>query len=265
LYSISSNVPPRALRELYEWPFIDAVEAGAASVMCAYQRVNGTYSCESEEIIREHLKSDKNDNLGFKGFVVTDWFAASLASKASRAGVDVVMPGDIGLMGIAAGTQAASDGALTGVDGASRLDEAALRVIAAWYKTGQDKNFPTLDLSRDATNEFRAEIAKRINTDGTVLLKNTNKALPLTNKIKKIGVFGSDAGPIPKGPNSCGEFHTCKDGTLATGWGSGAGRFEYLIDVCCPVVISLAILTFFSHSKLSRRERPKKGPLSSPF
>ncbi|RPA86838.1 putative beta-glucosidase L [Ascobolus immersus RN42] len=230
LYSISSNVPPRALRELYEWPFIDIIEAGAASVMCAYQRVNGTYSCESEEIIKGHLKSDKNGNLGFKGFVVTDWFAASLASKASTAGTDVVMPGDIGLMGAAAGTQAASDGALTGEKGATRLDEAALRVVAAWYKTGQDKGFPSLDLERDATTEFHAQIAQRINTDGTVLLKNTNKALPLTKKIKKIGVFGSDAGPIPKGPNSCGEFHTCRDGTLAVGWGSGGGTFEYLID-----------------------------------
>lgn len=207
--------------------------------MCAYQRVNGTYSCESEEIIRDHLKSSKNDNLGFKGFVVTDWFAASLATKASKAGTDVVMPGDIGLMGAAAGTQRASDGALTDVDGATRLDEAALRVIAAWYKAGQDKDFPTLDLSsaRDGTSKFHSDIAKRINTDGTVLLKNTKNALPLGTRIKKIGVFGSDAGPIPNGPNSCGEFHTCKDGTLAVGWGSGAGNFEYLIDVSpCKLV-----------------------------
>lgn len=247
-HSLSSNIDPRTLRELYEWPFIDAVDAGAASIMCAYQRVNGTYSCEHPDLTN-HLKSSKNDNLGFRGFVLTDWLAAADPGKSSKAGLDVTMPGDLGLMGISAAGKSASDGA----GGKSRLDEAATRVLAAWYKLGQDKGFPKVNFSNynngtngvlvdrfyigkinhrvDASQPLHAEVARRNAEEGTVLLKNTNKALPLSaSSIKKIGVFGTDAGPIPNGPNAYGEFHTAQKGVAAIGWGSGAANFETLQD-----------------------------------
>ena len=138
-HSLSSQVGDRALRELYKWPFVDAIQAGAGSVMCAYQRVNGTYSCESTALIRERLKgeSELTGGLGFRGFVVTDWLAAAGPLPAARAGVDMVMPGDAGLVGLAASALPASDGA--GLKGQSKLDEMAIRVLVAWYKSGQNK------------------------------------------------------------------------------------------------------------------------------
>jgi beta-glucosidase len=56
----------------------------------------------------------------------------------------------------------------------------------------------------------------------TVLLKNTKNALPLklNKKLNRIGIFGSDAGPNPDGPNGCND-KGCDQGTLAVGWGSG--------------------------------------------
>ncbi|KAF8461720.1 glycosyl hydrolase family 3 C-terminal domain-containing protein [Kalaharituber pfeilii] len=222
--------------------------------MCAYQQVNDTYSCESIPLLREHLKGPFPKGLGFRGFVVTDWFAAAGPVPAAEAGVDMVMPGDLGAVALAAGGMPASDGA---VEEGSRLDEMVIRILAAWYKLGQDKGWPDTSFSSWNSADFgifldrfyigiinhrvpanpplHAEIVRRIAAEGTVLLKNTRKAgtpggLPLSSAIKRIGVFGSDAGPIPDGPNSCGSFGKCAHGTLPVGWGSGAGTFEYLVD-----------------------------------
>lgn len=82
-----------------------------------------------------------------------------------------------------------------------------------------------------AAQPVHATLIRRIGAEGTTLLKNINGALPLSNtSIKSIGVFGNDAGPIPE--SSCGTFGSCSAGTLAVGWGSGSGTFEYLVDVC---------------------------------
>lgn len=256
LESISSNIPERALKEVYEWPFVEAVEAGVGSIMCAYQEVNGTYSCESTTLLRDHLKGPAPRGLGFRGFVMTDWFASASPGRAADAGVDMVMPGDLGLVGTAAGGMKASDGA---VPGGSRLDEMVVRILAAWYKLGQNTtDYPATSFSTwnsadtgvlldrlfigtinkhvQATNPLHAALARRIAAEGTVLLKNVNtptgsgRGLPLPPTLPSLAVFGSDAGPIPGGPNSCGSFSTCAQGTLAVGWGSGAGTFPYLID-----------------------------------
>lgn len=60
---ISSNMDDRTLHELYLWPFADAVRAGVASMMCGYNRVNSTYSCEDKHLLTDVLKGE----LGFDG------------------------------------------------------------------------------------------------------------------------------------------------------------------------------------------------------
>lgn len=56
--SISSNIDDRAMHELYLWPFADAVKANVASFMCSYNRLNGTYACENDEIQNGLLKDE---------------------------------------------------------------------------------------------------------------------------------------------------------------------------------------------------------------
>ncbi|KAI5837331.1 putative beta-glucosidase L [Morchella snyderi] len=246
LASLSSQIDERTLRELYEWPFVDAVEAGAGSVMCSYQRVNNEYSCESTTLIRDHLKSNASGGLNFKGFVMTDWFASAIPSLAARAGVDVIMPGDIGATGTVAAFLPASDGASTN---GTRLDEMVIRLVASWYKMRQETDWPDVSFSTwssddigvfldrgyigqinshvQAAQPVHATLIRRIAAEGTTLLKNTG-GLPLPSTALSIGVFGNDAGPIPE--SSCGTFGACSAGTLAVGWGSGTGTFEYLID-----------------------------------
>ena len=83
----------RTLRELYLPAFAASVrEAGVASIMCSYNRVGGTHVCHHERLLNELLRGE----LGFEGFVVTDWNALrdsdATPGTAAAAGLNVVMP-----------------------------------------------------------------------------------------------------------------------------------------------------------------------------
>lgn len=76
------------MHELYLWPFADAVRAGTGAVMCSYQRLNNSYGCQNSKTINGLLKGE----LGFQGFVVSDWFAQHAGVAAARSGLDMEMP-----------------------------------------------------------------------------------------------------------------------------------------------------------------------------
>ena len=63
ILAVSSNIDDRAIHELYLWPFADAVKAGVSAVMCSYNRINGTYSCDNSKTLNGLLKEE----LGFQG------------------------------------------------------------------------------------------------------------------------------------------------------------------------------------------------------
>jgi beta-glucosidase-like glycosyl hydrolase len=73
--------------ELYYPAFDAAVQAGVGSVMCSYNRVNGTYACENPTALR-HLK----EVMGFQGWVMSDWGATHKSGGAANAGLDQQMP-----------------------------------------------------------------------------------------------------------------------------------------------------------------------------
>lgn len=87
--AVSANIDDRTLHELYLWPFADAVKAGVASLMCSYNRVNMTYSCENSPLLKNILREE----LGFEGYVMTDWFATHSGAHAINSGLDLNMPG----------------------------------------------------------------------------------------------------------------------------------------------------------------------------
>ena len=89
-HSIDSQVPERALREIYLRPFEMAVkEAEPWGIMGSYNRVNGTYACENPRLLTEILREE----WGFTGIVVTDWYAAKTTIEMAQAGLDLEMPG----------------------------------------------------------------------------------------------------------------------------------------------------------------------------
>ena len=81
-------VDDQTLHEVYVAPFDAAVKAGVSSIMCSYNRVNGTFACGNESTLTKILR----DEIGFKGFVTSDWGAVH-AVNFINAGLDMEMPG----------------------------------------------------------------------------------------------------------------------------------------------------------------------------
>jgi beta-glucosidase len=78
-------VDEQALHEIYMAPFEAAVRAGVASVMCSYNHINGPYACGNSATLRQ-----LRDELGFKGFVTSDW-GATHSAQFMNDGLDIEM------------------------------------------------------------------------------------------------------------------------------------------------------------------------------
>lgn len=266
--ALSSNIDDRALHEVFLWPFAESVRADVASVMCSYQMVNNSYACENSKLLNGILK----DELGFQGFVQSDWLAQRSGVQSALSGLDMSMPGD-GLHwadGIPLWGPHLTRAALNTSVPMERLNDMVTRIVAAWYHFRQNSwdkpppdgkggpNFSSWtnekigrlhpgspdDLSKEVVNRFvnahergshsHSNVARKVAAEGTILLKNVNHTLPLSRSVShpnrkyKIGIYGEDAGP-GKGPNACPD-RGCNQGTLASGWGSGAVNFPYLVS-----------------------------------
>src|SRR5579862_6505611 len=136
-----------------------------------------------------------------------------------------------------------------------RIDDMAVRIMAAYYKVGQDQtdvptNFDSwtldtygylhffvekdytlvnqhIDVRHDPKIGSHAALVREVAAKSVVLLKNLNSTLPLKNP-RQIAIIGEDAGEAPYGPNGCAD-RGCDEGTLAMGWGSGTANFPYLV------------------------------------
>ena len=84
-YEVSVVVDERLNFEVYYEPFKAAIDAGVGSLMCSYNKVNGTYACENDQLLNTHLRK----YLGFDGFVMSDWGATH--SMALAQGLDQEM------------------------------------------------------------------------------------------------------------------------------------------------------------------------------
>ncbi|KAH2280412.1 hypothetical protein KXW96_004761 [Aspergillus fumigatus] len=230
--AVSSNIDDKTMHELYLWPFQDAVLAGSASIMCSYNRVNNSYGCQNSKTLNGLLKTE----LGFQGYVMTDWGAQHAGIAGANAGLDMVMP-STETWG-ANLTTAISNGTMD----ASRLDDMATRIIASWYQMNQDSDFPSPGagmpsdmyaphqrvIGRDASSK---QTLLRGAIEGHVLVKNNHSALPLKSP-QLLSVFGYDA----KGPNALKQNFNWlsyspaiqENHTLWVGGGSGANNAAYI-------------------------------------
>lgn len=85
----SSNLDDVTMHELYLWPFAEGIRAGAASVMCSYNQVNNSNACQNSYVLNHLIKNE----LGFQGFVISDWWATWSGVSSILAGLDMTMPG----------------------------------------------------------------------------------------------------------------------------------------------------------------------------
>ncbi|HTD72139.1 MAG TPA: glycoside hydrolase family 3 C-terminal domain-containing protein [Steroidobacteraceae bacterium] len=83
-----AEVDEQALHEIYLSPFADVSRAGVASIMCAYNRINGVYACDNESLLNGILRREE----GFAGFITSDWGAAHGAEFIVH-GMDMEQPG----------------------------------------------------------------------------------------------------------------------------------------------------------------------------
>ena len=246
--SYSSNIDDATLHETYLWPFADAVRAGTASIMCSYNQLNNSYACQNSYLLNYLLKGE----LGFQGFVMSDWAAQHAGVSSTLAGLDQTMPGDASFdSGTSFWGANLTISVLNGTVPQWRLDDACVRIIAAWYYVGRDTHAVPINFDSWTTDTFsyqhfvasegyglvnehvdvrgdHANLIRQIGSASTVLLKNVNGTLPLTGTEKLTAVFGEDAGANLWGPNGCSD-RNCDNGTLAMGWGSGTANFPYLI------------------------------------
>jgi beta-glucosidase len=178
---LSANIDKKAARESDLLAFqISIGIAEPAGVMCAYNRVNGDYSCENDYLLNQVLKKD----FGFKGWVLSDWGGTHSTVKAALAGLDQEMPEDI-YFG-AALKEAIEKGEVP----QSRLDDMAHRILRSMFATGVVDNPP---MPRSVVDPFRGlEDAQHIAEESIVLLKNSGNLLPLRAP-RSIALIGSHA------------------------------------------------------------------------
>ncbi|KAI6895243.1 putative beta-glucosidase, partial [Hortaea werneckii] len=184
--AVSSNVDDRTTHELYMWPFQDALAAGAGSVMCSYQRANNSYGCQNSKLMNGLLKTE----LGFQGFVVSDWYAVHTGIAANEAGLDMVMPSSSFLT-----PESLAEAVNNGSIGAERLTDQATRILAAWYRFAELEE-PGLN-QHEGTNAQAEDVKSTLlqgAIEGHVLVKNTEGALPLDPaNTDTLNLFGYDA------------------------------------------------------------------------
>jgi hypothetical protein len=218
--------------------------------MTAYNAVNGSASSQHSNLINGILK----DELGFQGLVMSDWLSHISGVDSALAGLDMNMPGDtnVPLFGFSLWQYELTRSVLNGSVPVDRLNDMATRIVAAWYKMGQDKDHPRPNFSSNTRNrdgllypaavfsptgqvnwfvnvqEDHNLVAPQVAQDAITLLKNTDGFLPLSNA-SKLTVFGTDAQVNSNGPNACLN-RACNTGTLGMGWGSGVADYPYFDD-----------------------------------
>ncbi|GAB3870152.1 hypothetical protein GCM10029964_004080 [Kibdelosporangium lantanae] len=172
----SSNVDDRTLREIYLPAFEMAVKQGGAwSVMCAYNQVGHSFACEHFPLLNDILA----DQWGFSGVVGSDYPATHSGVRSALAGLDQEFGGSTFYAGLPA---AVASGELV----RSVLDERARRVLRMLARIGAlDPATPPSFSPAQHAAAARAQAAA-----GTVLLKNDNGLLPLTNATTTVALSG---------------------------------------------------------------------------
>ncbi len=175
-----SVMDERTLHEIYLPAFETVVkQAKPRAVMCAYNKLNGTFCSESKELLTDILRT----RWGYEGMVVTDWGAVKDRAKGVAAGLDLEMPGG-SRRGIDQVLAAVKDGTLR----EEQLDQTALRVLE-FVCAALDAADPQAVFDREADYQTARQIA----AECAVLLKNDRAVLPLAEgeTVALIGDFAA--------------------------------------------------------------------------
>ena len=190
--TVDAQVDDRTLHEIYLPAFEASVkQGGTGSVMCSYNKVNGPWACENPTLLTAILKKE----LGFDGFVMSDWGGTHSTAPAVNAGLDMEM--NVANNGQYLGA-ALKSAVQAGKVRMSRVDDMVRRILRTMFRIGIFEHpavpmpqgyFAAVDTPEHLT------LARRMSAEGTVLLKNERGALPLGGTGQRIALIGSAAGP----------------------------------------------------------------------
>ena len=190
----AGEISEPTLRDVYMPPYETAIKSGVATVMSAFLDLNGVPASGNRRLLTDVLRGE----LGFEGFVVSDWDSvlelvnhgvaeddAAAAAIALHAGVDMDMVSETYIKTLADNLQ---KGKTTQDD----IDEAVRRILRIKLRAGLFDQ-PMIDPARASRDLLRPEsrdLARQFARETMVLLKNTNGLLPLESKFKRIAVVG---------------------------------------------------------------------------
>lgn len=235
--SISSDVPERALREIYLPPFEAAIrEADPWTVMAAYNRIDGVHACENHRTLNEILKGE----WGYQGAVMSDWWGAKSTVGSANGGLDLEMPGPARYYG-----EKLLHAVQAGEVSPETIDEHARRMLRLIIRSGRlerPEAHPEQSVNRP---EVRA-VARQAAREAMVLLKNEEQALPLAPaSLRTLAVIGPNA-----------------DRAIIHGGGSSQVTYHYAISPLQGIRQRLgdAVDVRFAQGGIAYRQMPQLDP-----
>jgi beta-glucosidase len=207
-HEVDVKISNHDLEDTYLPAFRATVTAGAGSVMCAYNAIDGKPACAQPMLLQEHLRDDWH----FQGYVVSDCGAASDIAlhhhytktleqgmaDAVKSGMDIICAWPA--QQIAMERDAVLKAAQTGLLSKEDIDRAVKRLFTARMKLGmfdppEKVPFSTITMAENDTDEHR-QLALKAARETLVLLKNSDHLLPLAKKYKTIAVIGPNADSV---------------------------------------------------------------------
>ncbi|GAA3989915.1 beta-glucosidase [Mucilaginibacter dorajii] len=199
--NINAILSERALREIYLRGFEIAIQdAHPWTVMSSYNKINGTYTSESHDLLTTILRNEWH----YQGYVMTDWFGGKDPIAQMNAGNDLLMPGTP--RQVTAITDAVNNGSLK----MAILDKNVKNILSIILKTPAFKHY---NFSNTPDLKMHALISRQAAEESMVLLKNDTQTLPLKSGTS-VALFGSNSYSL-----------------IAGGTGSGAVNKPYIVSI----------------------------------
>jgi beta-glucosidase len=202
---INVEVDQRALREIYLRGFEIATAASKPwTLMSSYNKINGTYTSQSYDLITTILQKEWN----YKGLVMTDWFSGDDGAAQMNAGNHMIMPG----------TKMQYEQILAAIKNGnlkmSMLDANVDKVLNLVLRSQTFKHYKYSNKPNLISN---AIVAKEAAAAGFVLLRNNNNTLPIKAGTTKIALFGNSAYHTITGGTGSGDVHKAYGISIAEG------------------------------------------------